>query len=475
MEQSSHDLARYSFGPYVLSAAERVLRFRGQPVVLAPKALDVLFELASHIDVVVSKQDLIERVWPQNYVDEANLSQNVYVLRRLFERHRSEVTIENIPKRGYRLRVPGAAVAQPPHLARVNVRAFTQRRLRIGGGAVAAGILIAIAAVFPLVQHTRTDRELHGDALAKYMLGRTYEAEGSPRNLLGAARLFRAVLQESPGTAQGYAGLAESYASLAYYADDEAQRAALQAGAIDLAREAVSKDSTSADAYASRGGVEFSIAHREQPARSDFQRALALDPNQPEALVWYGTLLMNRGEVGPARRMFGRALGIEPNSPGTAASLAWSDFIAGDYAEAIILSKQMLLVHQLPSIARITLANAYIALHDYADARIAAVPLSRDPNTRYQAIALAAQIDASTGHAALAASDLQRLDATVDTRASGGWDATSIAAAYLAVRDRPHAFAWLQRVAIFERRLLARDPRFATLANDRDFLNWAKG
>ncbi|MEO6913648.1 MAG: winged helix-turn-helix domain-containing protein, partial [Candidatus Baltobacteraceae bacterium] len=110
--------AVHSFGPYSLCVTERVLRYHGQPVVLAGKTLDLLFQLASRLNRVVSKHDLIESVWPETYVDEANLTQNIYVLRRLFKQHQSAVVIENIPKRGYRLTIPAAA-ATPPGYARI--------------------------------------------------------------------------------------------------------------------------------------------------------------------------------------------------------------------------------------------------------------------------------------------------------------------------------------------------------------------
>ena len=51
----------------------------------------------------------MERIWPGDFVEEANLTQNIYVLRRLFEEHASGVRIENVPKRGYRL----TAIAAP--------------------------------------------------------------------------------------------------------------------------------------------------------------------------------------------------------------------------------------------------------------------------------------------------------------------------------------------------------------------------
>ncbi len=456
----------FAFGPYRLSPVERVLRYRGRPVVLAPKTLDLLFELAAAPNHVISKHDLIERIWPDTDVNEANLSQNVYVLRQLFKRHQSGIAIENIPKRGYRLLVPSASEPVGPPEARP--RSFV-------AGVATALVLCALCIVLLHVRDAPHDRTLRGGALANYLLARTYLTEASPSNLQRAAKLFASVAHESPDAAEGFAGLAEAKASLAYYAAGDAQRVRLQADAMDLAQAAVRKNPDSADAYAALGGVDFSIAHEEEPAQSNFRRSLALDPNQPDALVWYGTLLMNRGDVEQARRLFSRAFGIEPQSPGTAASLAWSDFLVGNDTEAIVLSKQMLRIHQLPSIAQLTLANAYIATHNLGEARHTIALLAQSPATRYQARALGAQLDALTGHPILARMELRRLDATANTAETDAWDAASIAAAYIAVRDEVRALAWLQRVDLYERRLIARDPRFAALAGDHRFIEWTNG
>ncbi|MDP9025498.1 MAG: winged helix-turn-helix domain-containing protein [Candidatus Eremiobacteraeota bacterium] len=414
MEERRPDLV--SFGPYTLSRAERVLRYCGNPVVLAPKTLDVLFELASDVNSVVSKYDLIERVWPDNYVDESNLAQNIYVLRQLFKQHASGIAIENIPKRGYRL---ATGLARDKHDAQqvASPNAPRYRRAFAVGGVACA--LLAVFAFAPRVHNGH--RQLSSDALAQYMVARTYQAEGSPQNLKRAGTLFSAVVRDSPESAEGYAGLAETNASLAFYEPSDIGRAQLRAKALELARQAVSRDANSADAYAALGGVEFSISHETEPAQSDFQHALALNPNHPRALVWYGTLLLDRGRVAEARRMFGRALGIEPNSPGTVASLAWSDYVARDYVGAITLSKQMLVIGELPWLAHITLANAYIGARDYPGARREIDALSRNPQTRYESVALRAQVDALTGHASLATRVLRQLDATADTRETGGW------------------------------------------------------
>lgn len=113
------DLVR--FGPFRLDPSKRVL-WRGDEVVpLAPRALDLLIALAEQRGDVVTKQSLLDRVWPGAFVEEANLSVNVSALRRaLGTRPDGKPYIETLPRRGYRLAVPvraGAAAPRPPALA----------------------------------------------------------------------------------------------------------------------------------------------------------------------------------------------------------------------------------------------------------------------------------------------------------------------------------------------------------------------
>jgi len=53
-----------SFGPFRLVASERLLTKEGVPVGLGARALDILIALVSHPNKVVSKRDLLARVWP---------------------------------------------------------------------------------------------------------------------------------------------------------------------------------------------------------------------------------------------------------------------------------------------------------------------------------------------------------------------------------------------------------------------------
>src|SRR5215510_15354275 len=90
----------YEFGPYRLDTAERVLLRGGQPVALAPKAFDVLLVLVESSGHIVEKDELMNRVWANSFVEEGNLKVTVSVLRKALEE--GGQYIETVPRRGYR-------------------------------------------------------------------------------------------------------------------------------------------------------------------------------------------------------------------------------------------------------------------------------------------------------------------------------------------------------------------------------------
>lgn len=108
----------YRFGDYQLDAAERVLKRNGEIVPLPLKPFEVLLVLVEQRGNVVSKEDLMKRVWPESFVEEANLARHIYLLRQTLgdsakgavgKRH----YIQTIPGRGYRI----ACEVEISHLA----------------------------------------------------------------------------------------------------------------------------------------------------------------------------------------------------------------------------------------------------------------------------------------------------------------------------------------------------------------------
>ncbi len=97
----------YEFGPYSLDSAQMLLRRAGNVVQLQPRALETLLVLVRRRGEVVSKQELMDSVWPDSFVEEGNLTQNIFLLRReLGKTPEGEEYIQTLPKRGYRMNMP---------------------------------------------------------------------------------------------------------------------------------------------------------------------------------------------------------------------------------------------------------------------------------------------------------------------------------------------------------------------------------
>ena len=97
------DNLTYEFGPYRLNLAQRSLTRDGETVALSPKATEILVRLVVNAGHVVEKDDLLRDVWPDTFVEESNLTQNIFVLRRaLGDERTGPKYIETVAKRGYR-------------------------------------------------------------------------------------------------------------------------------------------------------------------------------------------------------------------------------------------------------------------------------------------------------------------------------------------------------------------------------------
>jgi Tol biopolymer transport system component/DNA-binding winged helix-turn-helix (wHTH) protein len=96
----------YEFGAYTLDAGERVLRRGEESVHLTPKEFETLLALVRGAGRVMSKEELLKGIWPDTFVGEATLAQNVFTLRKaLGEAEGGKPYIETVPRRGYRFAV----------------------------------------------------------------------------------------------------------------------------------------------------------------------------------------------------------------------------------------------------------------------------------------------------------------------------------------------------------------------------------
>ena len=108
--------AFYAFGPFRLDVSQRLLVREGRTVPLTPKAVDTLLVLVQSDGRVVEKDELMQKIWPDTFVEEVNLAHHISVLRKaLGENENGDRYIQTVPRRGYRFIAPVDVEAQEDH------------------------------------------------------------------------------------------------------------------------------------------------------------------------------------------------------------------------------------------------------------------------------------------------------------------------------------------------------------------------
>jgi Tol biopolymer transport system component/DNA-binding winged helix-turn-helix (wHTH) protein len=167
----------YAFGPFVLDASKRLLLRNRQPVPLAPKVLDTLLALIEDRQHVISKEQLLNRVWGDTVIEEGGLARNISLLRKsLGEKPDDHRYIVTVPARGYRFvaevrEVPADTHSQqPPVVPRPNSRKIWR--------AIVLGSLLLGAAATALVWRSASSERLRSDQLGGARLIRLTSTSG---------------------------------------------------------------------------------------------------------------------------------------------------------------------------------------------------------------------------------------------------------------------------------------------------------
>lgn len=96
----------YSFGPFSVDPSRRVLTRGGQSLAITARTFDVLLALLERSGQTVGKDQLLRTVWPDTVVEEANLSQHIFTIRKLLGATETEPYIATVPRRGYQFVAP---------------------------------------------------------------------------------------------------------------------------------------------------------------------------------------------------------------------------------------------------------------------------------------------------------------------------------------------------------------------------------
>jgi DNA-binding winged helix-turn-helix (wHTH) protein len=105
----------YDFGQFSIDCSRRLLLRKGKPVPLAAKLFDLLVALVQEAPYPVEKNQLMDEVWPDTFVEESNLTVSIAALRKALGRTgKGKRYIETLPKRGYRFSAPVKVTSPAP-------------------------------------------------------------------------------------------------------------------------------------------------------------------------------------------------------------------------------------------------------------------------------------------------------------------------------------------------------------------------
>lgn len=375
--------ASYEFGPFRLDTVERLLLRDGQPVPLTPKAFETLLALVRHPGRTVEKQQLMTTVWPDTFVEENNLNQNISALRRVLGEDASGSRyIETVPRRGYRFigavrevpeQGPDSVIAQysrsrvvieeEEHETSESVALDPSAELARGRGAWAIGtsgrrahlplvagsalLLMFMAGAFgysrlatlrpsstraltagAMAEHTSdavSRRTPNPEAHAAYVQGRSFwntrTSEGLHKSIVELER----AIELDPDYALAYAALADAYAfDLQHWKKVE--------GTVNRA---LALNPLLGEAHASLGFVRLFHEWDWPAAEREFRRAVALSPTYATAHQWYAICFALKKQWLEAKAEMKLALELEPSSPIMNADMGQLLYFAGEYDEAI--------------------------------------------------------------------------------------------------------------------------------------------
>ncbi|MGE0393577.1 MAG: tetratricopeptide repeat protein [Vicinamibacterales bacterium] len=389
------------FREFRLDIPGRRLWRKQDPVALQPKAFDLLAYLATHRERVVPKDELFSALWPDTFVQDANLPQTVSVLRRaLGESSQDNAVIATVPRRGYKFVAPVRAIAE--------------------------------------------DREGRARAADLCVRGRHQLNRRLTDSLSAAITLFLASTDADPTYAPAWVGLADSYALLSLYGASMPRDAFPRSKAAALT--ALSHDPGLAPAHNALGVVALFYEWDWTAAEQAFTRAIALDPVYGEAHQRLGMYLTAQQRFAEAREVLERAQALDPLSRIIATMAGYPAYYAGDYEAAARQFRQVLQLDPNFSMAHFRLGLALAQQHRFTEA-LAELGIAKALSDDRDVVAALGQVHGMMGHRDEALAAIAELEA----RSKAGFvPSYAVAVVHAALGDTEAALDWLAR-AVEER------------------------
>ncbi|MCH9649318.1 MAG: winged helix-turn-helix domain-containing protein [Deltaproteobacteria bacterium] len=356
----------------------------GETTPLEPKVMEVLLCLAEEAPRVVTKKDLLDRVWRGAFVTDEVLTNAVWELRRaLGDKAKNPQFVETIRGRGYRLLVPPAPVCQEadsskapasdrPDETPLGQHGARQRWRFAGLSLLACSVLVCLlwwSSSFTAESPSRVppSPEAPGpeapgpEVQALVSQGRFFLSQASKADREKARLSFAAAVAQDPSYAPAYAGLADSYilqpgkGTLGIL---PATREAAKAAAL----RAVELDDELAAAHLARARVAGPLEWDWPQAEESLLRALQLEPENERALLLYSTFLSAMGRPEAALEKIQTLLEDNPSSPRLRRQKVHLLYLSGSFERAAQEAQRLLAVQPSSRQTRILLALNYLEL-----------------------------------------------------------------------------------------------------------------
>ncbi|MGB5014410.1 MAG: winged helix-turn-helix domain-containing protein [Pyrinomonadaceae bacterium] len=300
----------FEFGEFRLDAkSQRLYRCdSGETVALTPRAVLLLITLVCSKGRLLTKEELLDRVWAGSVVEEGNLSQTIFVLRKaLGEGKKNPKFILTVPGRGYQFI---ANVAETNDARSLDINKYER---------FAASPKVSTA------------------AYESYVQARSFWNKRTEAGLKQAVTHFEDAICQDPNFAFAYSGLVDSHRMLAdYYA------AALPDGYANGYEDAKRINSELSLAHTTLAYAKAFYDWDWAGGEREFLTALDLNPTSATAHQWYADLLNVVGRFDEAYKHFAEAISLAPDSAMAATGLAGYYYTQRDSARLIRQAKRII-------------------------------------------------------------------------------------------------------------------------------------
>src|SRR5262252_112827 len=317
----------FHFDEFTLDVQERRLLRGAEAVHLSPKAYDVLVALVQQRGRMVTKDELLRRIWPESFVEEGGLTVHMSAVRKaLGEDAHRPIYVETVARSGYRF------------IAAVTCDLAHEKPLTPSAG------------TRPVELYELVGR------------GRSHLLSGSYFELPAAVDAFRSAIEIDPSYAPAHAGLARARCVQAVFHAVPHQEAFAEAKASAL--RALAMDSASADAQVALGTVLFLSEWDWTAAERSLHRALEINPDHTEALLQYGSLHEALGRLDVGLRCKQQVLARDPRSPGVLVQIAISYWHQRKYDDTLVWVRRALDVDPNHLLAGQFINHVYVKIGD---------------------------------------------------------------------------------------------------------------